>query len=107
MPRSRLENNDKGLAGPLAVRPKDAARLLGISERLLWTWTRSEGVPHFRIGEVVLYPVGALKDWLAMRASGAFAGAGDSQQPAGETCTRAVRDWSPLKEPHHGNPDAN
>jgi hypothetical protein len=54
---------------PLALRPRDAARALGISERLLWDWTRAEGVPHVRIGNVVLYPVEVLKDWLAARAT--------------------------------------
>jgi hypothetical protein len=33
---------------PMALRPKDAARALAISERLLWEWTRSEGLPHVR-----------------------------------------------------------
>jgi hypothetical protein len=53
---------------PLALRPRDAARALGISERLLWDWTRTEGVPHVRIGNVVLYPVEVLKNWLATKA---------------------------------------
>lgn len=56
---------------PLALRPRDAARVLGISERLLWDWTRTEGVPHVRIGNVVLYPVEVLKNWLAAKATAA------------------------------------
>lgn len=48
----------------LALRPRDAARELSISERLLWEWTRSEGLPHVRIGAVVLYPVDGLRQWL-------------------------------------------
>ena len=52
---------------PLALRPRDAARALGISERLLWDWTRTEGVPHVRIGNVVLYPVAGLERWLDER----------------------------------------
>ena len=51
----------------LAIRPKDAARRLGISERLLWQWTRTEQVPHIRIGNVVLYPVAGLERWLDER----------------------------------------
>jgi hypothetical protein len=51
----------------LAIRPKDAARKLSISARLLWHWTRTEGVPHIRIGNVVLYPVAGLERWLAER----------------------------------------
>lgn len=55
------------LPDALAYRPKDAARALGISERTLWDWTRTEGLPHVRIGNVVLYPVGCVKQWLADR----------------------------------------
>ena len=51
----------------LALRPKDAARILGISQRLLWQWTRTEQVPHIRIGNVVLYPVAGLERWLDER----------------------------------------
>jgi predicted DNA-binding transcriptional regulator AlpA len=54
---------------PLALRPRDAAYVLGVSERLLWDWTRNEGVPHVRIGNVVLYPVESLRRWLASRAA--------------------------------------
>lgn len=53
----------------LALRPRDAARELSISERLLWDWTRSEGLPHVRIGAVVLYPVDGLRQWLNERSS--------------------------------------
>ena len=53
---------------PMALRPKDAARALAISERLLWEWTRNEGLPHVRIGNVVLYPVDCVKRWLDERA---------------------------------------
>lgn len=53
----------------LALRLRDAARELSISERLLWDWTRSEGVPHLRIGAVVLYPVDGLRQWLNERSN--------------------------------------
>lgn len=53
---------------PFAIRPKAAAALLGISERLLWEWTRDHGVPHFRLGNVVLYPVRELKAWVSAQA---------------------------------------
>jgi len=56
---------------PLSLRPRDAARALGISERTLWDWTRTERLPHVRIGNVVLYPVGCVKQWLADRADAA------------------------------------
>jgi excisionase family DNA binding protein len=52
---------------PLSLRPADAAKALGISERLLWRWTREQLVPHVRIGNVVLYPVDELQRWLNER----------------------------------------
>ena len=55
---------------PLALRPKHAARALGVSERTLWAITadRSSGIPHCRFGKCVVYPVNLLRDWLAKRA---------------------------------------
>ena len=54
----------------LALRPKDAARALGIGQRKLWEITadRTSGIPHVRCGRSILYPVRELKDWLADRA---------------------------------------
>ena len=53
---------------PLALRRAEAARALGISERLLWSLTVGGEVPHRRIrGRVVLYPVDELRKWLASR----------------------------------------
>lgn len=39
--------------------------MLGISERLLWTWTNAGVIPHVRIGTRVLYPVDQLREWLS------------------------------------------
>ena len=52
---------------PLAIRPAEAARLLGISPRKLWSMTadRTSGIPHLKLGRAVLYPVAELKQWLA------------------------------------------
>ena len=57
----------------LALRPKDAARALGIGERKLWEITadRTSGIPHVRFGKAVLYPVRELQDWLARQSEGA------------------------------------
>jgi len=49
----------------LALRPRDAARALGISERCLWSLTQRGEVPHVKIGgRLVLYPRASLIDWL-------------------------------------------
>ncbi|MCK4871142.1 MAG: helix-turn-helix domain-containing protein [Phycisphaerales bacterium] len=53
----------------LALRPKQAAKALGIGERLLWSLTadQASGVPHVRIGRCVVYPVDELRRWLRER----------------------------------------
>jgi excisionase family DNA binding protein len=48
----------------LAMRMREAALALNISERLLWEWTDRKQVPHVRIGKAILYPVDSLKEWL-------------------------------------------
>ena len=52
----------------LALRPREAAQALGISKRLLWTLTNQGAVPHLRLGRTVVYPVDALRKWLADQA---------------------------------------
>ncbi len=59
---------------PLALRPREAARALGISQRTLWALTAPRGpIPCVRIGSgkrsAVLYRVADLEAWLAARSS--------------------------------------
>ena len=54
----------------LALRPKEAARALGIGERKLWELTNRNEIPHVRLGTAILYPVDLLRDWLSERAKG-------------------------------------
>ena len=49
----------------LAVNRREAAQMLGISERLLWTWTNAGVIPHVRSGTRVVYPVDQLREWLS------------------------------------------
>lgn len=50
----------------LSLSPREAARALGISERTLRRRTQPDGpIPVVRLGSRVLYPVDALREWLA------------------------------------------
>ncbi|OQB85179.1 MAG: Helix-turn-helix domain protein [Planctomycetes bacterium ADurb.Bin126] len=48
----------------MALRPKEAARALGISPRKLWELTIRREMPHRRAGRAVLYSVDELREWL-------------------------------------------
>ena len=48
----------------LAMRPREAAASLSISERTLWTLTKRGEIPHVRIGRSILYSMDALRTWL-------------------------------------------
>ena len=56
----------------LALRPREAAKALGISARTLWGLTAPRGpIPCLRIGHgkrrTVLYPVAELQAWLTQQ----------------------------------------
>src|SRR6516165_1453314 len=63
---------------PLALRPREAAKALGISPRLLWQLTKEGHVPCVRVGSgkrrTVLYPIADLQTWLAQQAAAAKGG---------------------------------
>lgn len=59
----------------LGLRPREAAKMLGISERHLWSKTKAGEVPHFRLGRRVIYPVAGLERWLTEQATAAAKGA--------------------------------
>lgn len=60
----------KATPAPLALRPKEAARALGIGERLLWDLTAPRGpIPVARVGAARLYRVADLDAWLAREAA--------------------------------------
>lgn len=52
---------------PLAVGEADAARMLGISTRTLFSLRQTSDIPHCLVGARVLYPVAELRQWLAAR----------------------------------------
>jgi len=57
---------------PLAYRLRQAAQLLGISQRVLWQMARDGEIPCAYIGtgrrKLLLFPVESLKAWLLERA---------------------------------------
>ena len=56
--------------GRLALRPRDAAKAIGVSERTLWGLTnRGEGPPSVRLGSLTVYPIADLVAWLSHRAA--------------------------------------
>ncbi len=64
--KSAAQNSRNAEIAPLALRPPEAAKALGIGVRKLWEITadRTSGIPHVRLGKVVVYPVRELADWL-------------------------------------------
>ena len=59
------QNQDDSNEVSLGMRPREAAKALGIGERLLWSKTNAGEIPHLRIGRAIIYPVGMLKSWMA------------------------------------------
>ncbi len=59
----------KTLPGVLALRPKDAARALGIGQRKLWQLTKAGAIPSVKVGTCTLYPVDELRAWLSANAT--------------------------------------
>jgi excisionase family DNA binding protein len=45
------------------LRPRQAAKVLNISQRTLRNWLRQGRIPYRKVGRVVLIPKKALEDW--------------------------------------------
>ena len=56
------------MTAPMALRPREAARALGVSERWLWEQTKAGDIPCTKVGRVTLYPREMLEEWLRRRA---------------------------------------
>lgn len=59
---------------PLALRPREAARALGVSESTLDRLTRAGEIPFVAAGRCRLYEVSVLKEWLSSRRTTAVEG---------------------------------
>ncbi len=61
------------IPSPLALRPREAAKALSISPRLLWQLTKDGQIPCVRVGNgkrrTVLYPLANLQAWLIEKTS--------------------------------------
>ncbi|MEN1704602.1 MAG: helix-turn-helix domain-containing protein [Planctomycetota bacterium] len=55
---------------PLLVSEREAAKLLAISPRTLWSLRQSGEIPCIRIGRAVRYSVAELSAWVDRQASG-------------------------------------
>ena len=77
----------------LALRPKEAAHALGISERTLRQMLPE--LPHLRVRGVVLLPVEELKEWL--RTQAAMEGS-----PAGAIAAEILGKWLRVTNPRPG-----
>lgn len=66
--------NPPARSGPmtpcLAVGSRDAAKMLGIGQRLLWSLTNRGAIPHVRLGKRIVYPVRELTDFLSQQTTG-------------------------------------
>jgi excisionase family DNA binding protein len=64
--------NQTSVPSTLALRPREAAKALGISPRHLWQLTKDGHIPCVRVGSgkrrTVLYPLADLQAWLTRQA---------------------------------------
>jgi excisionase family DNA binding protein len=72
----------QSVQSPLALRPRDAAKALGISPRLLWQLTHDGQIPCVRVGsgkrQTILYPTATLQAWLSRQAEATKGGQNDA-----------------------------
>ena len=62
--RETLKNNSMNEPDRLCVSMVEAARMLGLSERKVFSLTKSGELKCKRVGTRVLYPIKALQRWL-------------------------------------------
>ena len=54
----------------LALRPRQAAEAIGVSEATLERLAKDRGIPVIRLDRAVLYPVRELTGWLSSKTQG-------------------------------------
>jgi excisionase family DNA binding protein len=79
---AHADPNPSESTGKLLVSLSEAARLLSLSERMVWQLKRSGALPSVRLGRALRFHVGDLNDLIASHRSGpvseAVAAGGDS-----------------------------
>ncbi len=55
---------------PVLLTVREAAKVLRISSRTLFTRTQDGAIPHIRLGGRVLYPLQQLREWMANKSQG-------------------------------------
>ncbi len=70
---AHIQNSQSSSYEPLALRTRQAAHTLGISERLLVELTRKGEIPSLTINRARLYRAEALAEWLKAREQGGAA----------------------------------
>jgi len=70
---SKRDTETGGTSEPLLVTPREAAVLLRLSDRTLWTLTRAGEIPAIRIGRSVRYDPHDLAKWIASKKQGTAA----------------------------------
>ena len=60
--------HDKPLA--LLLTPRETAKALGVSERTLFSWRETEGLPFVQVGRTIRYPLADLQRWAEARTQG-------------------------------------
>ena len=62
--QSEYTNIDNGLQGRLALRPKEAARAIGVGFNSIYELCNREDFPAVRVDGKIIIPVDGLRRWL-------------------------------------------
>ena len=66
-----MDNHVNGADGALAVNLRQAAALLGVSDRTVWSLVQRREIPHLRLGKRLLFRPESLRAWLCELERGA------------------------------------
>lgn len=64
IPTQPLDADDVATVDVLLVTSRDAARMLAVSERTLWTLSHDGSIPRVKVKSAVRFSVEDLKNWI-------------------------------------------